>query len=170
MLQGGRGGGGVAPGGRGVELSGELSSALSYPYGPWGLRNVGWRAVWGRHHGRRPGQKQHPVSEGLRLAHACVWSRWQGKFHLLVFPPCRGDGAAGQRPTESRGGRGRPQPSDIRGFDGLKGTEIPHRKGKRKRQGPVQTWGPWCLSVCWDRRMASFNPLWVTLWHGFSRY
>ena len=33
----------------------------------------------------------------------------------------------------------------IRGFDGLQGTEIPHRKGKRKRKALVQMWG---LGVC----------------------
>lgn len=41
----------------------------------------------------------------------------------------------GQRPTESCRGRGRSQSSDILSFDGLKGTETPHRKRKRKRKG-----------------------------------
>lgn len=30
------------------------------------------------------------------------------------------------------------QPSDIRGFDGLKGTKIPHRKGKRKQKEEME--------------------------------
>ena len=50
-------------------------------------------------------------------------------------------------------GGGRPQPADIRGFDGLQGTEIPHRKGKRKRKALVQMWGLGvCLSVRTDAR------------------
>lgn len=42
--------------------------------------------------------------------------------------------------------RGALQPSDIRGFDGLKGTKIPHRKGKRKqKEEMVETE---CHDVC----------------------
>lgn len=41
---------------------------------------------------------------------------------------------------------GRWQPLDIRGFDGLKGTEIPHRKGKRKQKG--DRWVLRRVSVC----------------------
>lgn len=54
----------------------------------------------------------------------------------------------GQRPTESGRGRGSSQSSDILSFNGLKATEIPHRKRKGKRKGLGQMRVPCCLSVC----------------------
>lgn len=39
------------------------------------------------------------------------------------------------------------QPSDIRGFDGLKGTKIPHRKGKRKQKEEMEETVSWCLCL-----------------------
>lgn len=54
----------------------------------------------------------------------------------------------GQRPTASGRGRGRSQSSDILSFNGLKATEIPHRKRKGKRKGLGQMRVPCCLSVC----------------------
>lgn len=74
----------------------------------------------------------------------------------------------GQRPTESGRGRGRSQSSDILSFEGLKATEIPHRKRKGKRKGLGQMRVPCCLSVCRDRHGIP-KPLCFALWHGFSR-
>lgn len=76
----------------------------------------------------------------------------------------------GQQPTESYEDReGALQPSDIRGFDGLKGTKIPHRKGKRKQKEEMEETVSWCLCVLyWCRHTAAAKPSWFTLWPGFA--
>lgn len=136
-------------------LGGELSSG-----------GEGWRATYDLAPGE-PGDTtvggglagSVPPCQMVSALESCAWNRWQDKFHLLELSPGRelGRGAGGTSKqsvaNSSLWGGGRSQPTDIRGFDGLQGTEILHRKGKRKRKALVQMWGLGvCLSVKKDTR------------------
>lgn len=105
------------------------------------------RAPWGEHcGGGGPARSGHPVSDGRSLG---TPGRERSPAEGLGCSQ-EGAGKAGQlrpRPTQSWGAGPGCSPGHLR-FHGFKGTEIPHRKGKGKRKGLVQTRVPWCLSVC----------------------
>lgn len=96
--------------------------------------------------GGGPARSGHPISDGRSLG-------TPGRERSLAEGlGCSQEGAgkAGQLhplPTQSWGAGPGCSPGHPR-FHGFKGTEIPHRKGKGKRKGLVQTQVPWCLSVC----------------------
>lgn len=98
------------------------------------------------------------MSDGFSFGVLCLESL-AGQVSPVGIVTGQGAGAGSRRDEQAVSGQQRPvgggrsQPTDIRGFDGLQGTEILHRKGKRKRKALVQMWGLGvCLSVKKDTR------------------
>lgn len=118
-------------------------------------------------------QSSRPISDGLSLGYSCVWG------HQQEVSPAEGLGCspgwvrAGQQESDpakrilcGEGAACRPQTSEA--LMALKGQKYLTGRGR----GNGRDWCRCgchgvCLSVGTDP--ASFNPLWFTLWHGFSR-
>lgn len=148
---------------------------------PWGLASWGGPAeTTGRGDLAR---SSHLILQSQSWRFLCLESL-QGKLHLLKGWPILqagrgwgwglglGDGkrdrAAWSAANRILWGRGRRQPSDIRGFDALKKQKYSTGRGR----GNGRDWCRGgchgvCLSV--ETGAPSFNPLWFPLWHEFSR-